>query len=55
MASQTDRSEETAAGRALVERQELEWEDSCAIVWREWMAAVVAAHLTLPPTRVSWH
>jgi hypothetical protein len=45
----------SAADLALVERQVSEWEDSCAVVWGEWLAALMVAQVTLPQTRVFWH
>ena len=55
MASSQNQGVWAAADAALVERQVSDWEDSCAMVWRDWLAALMVAQLTQPETRVSWH
>lgn len=55
MATSRDQVSWLAADAALVEQQVSEWEDSCAVVWREWLAALMVNHLTMPQSRVSWH
>jgi hypothetical protein len=55
MASSQNQGMWAAADAALVERQVSDWEDSCALVWRDWLAALMVAQLTQPETRVSWH
>lgn len=55
MATSRDQLAWSQADAALVERRVSEWEDSCAIVWREWLAALMMTQMFTPQTRVSWH